>query len=87
MTDPLTYIKAKRASLHDLDDEDVDLLVREVEQLRAEVRLARAVIHALLWESSVIVTEQPKLRDALKAWGKADKVKLPPDSPPPPEGE
>jgi hypothetical protein len=48
----------------------------ENRHLRDELRLARAVIHTLMWESSVIITEQPRLRDALKAWGKADKADL-----------
>jgi hypothetical protein len=34
MTDLLPYIKAKLASLHDLDVEDINWLVGEVERLR-----------------------------------------------------
>jgi hypothetical protein len=51
---------------------------REIEQLRAELRLARAVIHELAWGPDTI-TDRPRLRDALKAWGEADKAELPPE--------
>jgi hypothetical protein len=57
---------------------DVRWLVGEVERLRAELRFARAVIHELAWGPDTI-TDRPRLRDALKAWGEADKVDLPPE--------
>jgi prophage DNA circulation protein len=53
-------------------------LTAEVERMRAELRLARAVIHELAWGPDTI-TDRPRLRDALKAWGEADKADLPPE--------
>lgn len=50
---------------------------RNAEELRLaknELRLARAVIHDLVWNSSVTITDHPRLREALKAWGEADKL-------------
>jgi hypothetical protein len=83
--------KLERANLA-FDDQlkEIGTLAREVERREAELRLARAVIHTLMWESSVVITEQPRLRAALEAWGKADKAELhrpdPPAEPPPTEG-
>jgi hypothetical protein len=54
------------------------IVIAEVERLRAELRLARAVIHELAWGPDTI-TDRPRLRDALKAWGEADKADLPPE--------
>jgi hypothetical protein len=59
----------------------VDVLLRwplQCERLRAELRLARAVIHELAWGPDTI-TDRPRLRDALKAWGEADKADLLPE--------
>jgi hypothetical protein len=53
-------------------------LTAEIERLRAELRLARAVIHELAWGPDTI-TDRPRLRDRLKAWGEADKADLPPE--------
>lgn len=38
-----------------------------------ELLLARAVIHELAW-GDVVISEHLRLRAALEAWGKADKV-------------
>jgi hypothetical protein len=53
-------------------------LIAEVERLRAELRLARGIIHELAW-GPVSITDRPRLRAALKAWGEADKAALPPE--------
>lgn len=45
----------------------------EIVRLRGELRLARAVIHELVW-GDIVITEHPRLRAALEAWGKADKI-------------
>lgn len=66
-TDPLHFVEIRLA--------DLDWLVGECERLRVlheELRLARVVIHELVWANGV--TEHPRLRAALEAWGKADKV-------------
>lgn len=90
MTDPLTterldFIKREYATQGSGDaiklgvmGEAMAELVGEVERLRAELRLARAVIHELAWGPDTII-DKPRLWDALKAWGEADKVDLPPE--------
>jgi hypothetical protein len=52
MTDPrlLTFIKAKVESLHDLDDEDIGLLIRLAEEAQAEVERLRGLLGRLEWE-------------------------------------
>jgi hypothetical protein len=48
---------------------------RAVVTVIRELRLARSIIHELAW-GPVSITDRPRLRAALKAWGEADKVDL-----------
>jgi hypothetical protein len=81
MTDQrlLTFIKAKRLSLNDLDDEDIDLLIRLAEEARAEVeRLERyrslgqiPRLDLLLDERDQARSEVEQLRAEVAEWEQA----------------
>jgi serine phosphatase RsbU (regulator of sigma subunit) len=75
----LTFIKAKRLSLNDLDDEDIDLLIRLTEEARAEVeRLERyrslgqiPRLDLLLDERDQARAEVERLRAEVAEWKQA----------------
>jgi hypothetical protein len=55
---------------------EVERLQGLLRRLAAETLLARAVIHELTW-GPIVITDHPRLRDALRAWGADDKVGTP----------